>query len=151
MKTLNLVVAILALVVYSSSAVLAQSTDKIVGYWEAPEKDGIIEIYKKADNTYAGQVRWAVDNYKDVHNENPNLRNRRVTDIEFLQGFTAEGNTLTGGTVYDARSGNTYSCKIWLNSDGSLSLRGYLGFSLLGKTEVMTRPAPNHVGLRGLK
>jgi uncharacterized protein (DUF2147 family) len=47
--------------------------------------------------------------------------------------------TWRDGSLYDPESGNTYSGKLSLNPDGTLSLRGYLGISLLGRTEHWTR------------
>jgi len=46
------------------------------------------------------------------------------------------------GKIYDPPSGKTYTCKAWLEND-KLHLRGYLGFSLLGKTVVWHRYTGN--------
>ena len=45
----------------------------------------------------------------------------------------------SGGTIYKPDNGKTYKCKIALNADGTLSVRGFIGFSLLGVTQTWTR------------
>lgn len=45
------------------------------------------------------------------------------------------------GTILDPNNGKTYSCKIELLEEGKkLKVRGYLGFSLLGRTQIWERP-----------
>jgi uncharacterized protein (DUF2147 family) len=43
------------------------------------------------------------------------------------------------GTIYDPNNGKTYSCVIRLKNESALEVRGYIGISLLGRTEVWTR------------
>ena len=45
----------------------------------------------------------------------------------------------TGGRIYDPQNGKDYKCYLKLKDPHTLSLRGYIGFSLLGRTEVWTR------------
>jgi uncharacterized protein (DUF2147 family) len=58
----------------------------------------------------------------------------------FLYGFKpAEPDVWEGGTIYDPNNGNTYHATIRLQADGALRLRGYIGISLIGASEVWTR------------
>ena len=43
------------------------------------------------------------------------------------------------GEIYDAREGDTYSLFARLKNQNALDLRGYIGFSLFGKTTRWTR------------
>jgi uncharacterized protein (DUF2147 family) len=45
----------------------------------------------------------------------------------------------SGGSLYDPESGNTYSGNIIMKPDGALTLRGYIGISLFGRSEDWTR------------
>jgi uncharacterized protein (DUF2147 family) len=45
----------------------------------------------------------------------------------------------SGGTIYDPDSGRTYSCRFELLEQDRLKVRGFLGLSLLGRTQVWTR------------
>ncbi|MBK7099335.1 MAG: DUF2147 domain-containing protein [Sphingobacteriales bacterium] len=42
------------------------------------------------------------------------------------------------GRIYDPESGKTYNCKMWLD-DHQLKVRGFMGVSILGKTETFSR------------
>jgi uncharacterized protein (DUF2147 family) len=50
-----------------------------------------------------------------------------------LTGLKFKDGKFTDGKIYDPTSGQTYSCKAWIEN-GKLNLRGFIGFSLLGKT-----------------
>ena len=39
------------------------------------------------------------------------------------------------GEVIDPRDGGTYQAKLWLDADGNLNLRGFIGIPLLGSTQ----------------
>ena len=44
-----------------------------------------------------------------------------------------------GGDIYDPESGKTYSSYMFLKDKNTLKVRGYVGISLFGRTEVWTR------------
>ncbi|GIS21656.1 MAG: hypothetical protein CM15mP122_1620 [Bacteroidota bacterium] len=44
-----------------------------------------------------------------------------------------------GGTILDPKSGKIYDCYISLEDDNTLKVRGFLGFSLLGRTQIWKR------------
>jgi len=57
-----------------------------------------------------------------------------------LHDLKYEGNRKwVDGTIYDPQGGKTYRCKVELRSDGTLKVRGFIGISLLGKTQLWTR------------
>lgn len=128
----------LVVVFMVSLALTAQSSDPILGKWQNPSGEGRIEIYKKGDK-YFGKLYWVKDSSKkDVNNPEESLRNRKLEGLEILTDFTKKGNTYEGGQIYDPKSGKTYSCKMTPKGD-KLEVRGYVGVSLLGRTEVFTR------------
>lgn len=118
----------------------AQSEKAIVGNWESDKKDVRIEILKEGD-TYYGNYLWGKDivekdgitSKKDIKNPDVKLRSRNVVGIKSLTGLVWNGKEYVNGKIYNAPSGDTYSCKIWIKND-KLYLRGYLGLSLLGQT-----------------
>jgi uncharacterized protein (DUF2147 family) len=114
--------------------------DGIVGEWLSAKKDGRIQIYRQGA-TYVGKIVWGKDgSSKDTKNPNPALRNRDIIGSVILSGFTHKGdNSWEDGSVYDPNEGKTYSCKIVLKNPSTLSLRGYIGLSLFGRTEVWSR------------
>jgi uncharacterized protein (DUF2147 family) len=114
--------------------------DGIVGEWLSAKKDSRILIYRQG-NIYVGKVSWGTGgSAKDTKNPDPKLRNRDIIGSEILNGFAYKGdNTWDNGTIYDPREGKVYSCKMTLKTPSQLSIRGYIGVSLFGRTEVWSR------------
>ncbi len=119
-------------------ALYAQS-DPILGKWQNPSGEGRIEIYKIGEKFY-GKLYWIKDSAKkDAKNPDPKLRTRNIQGLEILSGFVKESKTYVDGTIYDPKSGKTYSCKMTLKGDDKLDIRGYIGISMLGRSETWTR------------
>lgn len=133
MKTLITMMALL----FSLSACFAQEADKINGLYWSPHKDAKIEIYKKGDKYYGKSV-WVANPRKDSENPVKALQSRDVQGIELLTDFTFVKDIYKGGKIYDPESGKTYDCKMTL-AGNTLKVRGFIGFSLLGRTEIFER------------
>lgn len=120
---------------------------QILGKWIDSKQRAVLEIYENK-NYYYGKVVWLPKNveHRDLYNNDKKLRNRSLLGADVLTNFwyNAKNQTWIDGFGYDPESGNTYHCKMWLNTDGTLSVRGYIGFSWLGRTEIMTRPLAHH-------
>jgi len=135
---------LMLLFVALSFSVFAQSKDAIVGKWLNPSGEGQIEIYKKGDK-YFGKLAWIKEpniNGKpklDVKNPNPALQKRSLLNLELLKDFVYEDGKWTNGTIYDPKSGKTYSCNMTMKGNDVLNVRGYIGISLLGRSETFKR------------
>ena len=54
-----------------------------------------------------------------------------------------DGDAWDGGTILDPHRGKTYPVNITVNAPGAqLDVHGYIGFALLGRTQVWERRAP---------
>ncbi|RYD80171.1 MAG: DUF2147 domain-containing protein [Sphingobacteriales bacterium] len=134
----------LLLLVAISFNAIAQSKDAIVGKWLNPSGEGQIEIYKKGDKYY-GKLAWLKEpnlNGKpktDSKNPTANLQSRPLLNLEILKDFVYDDGKWTDGTIYDPKSGKTYSCNISLKGNDMMTVRGYIGISLLGRSETFRR------------
>jgi uncharacterized protein (DUF2147 family) len=112
----------------------------VQGNWLTEPKDGIIQITRNGE-IYEGRIIGGNEPGK-LDANSPDLAKRTLT----LRGqliihdmkYDGDGEW-SGGTIYDPKSGSTYKCKLQLRSDGTLKVRGYIGFSLIGKTQIWTR------------
>ena len=146
MKRLFTIIALLLLSGIPFAPALSQgSSDGILGTWTNAEKDARFIISKQGD-LFSGKMVWIKDpliNGKPaVDNKNPDasMRSRPLLGLPLLTGFKyASDNTWTDGKIYDPRNGKMYSCKLTLIDPKHLNVRGYVGFSLLGRTDVWTR------------
>jgi uncharacterized protein (DUF2147 family) len=129
-----------------SFTVVKNNPDAIVGSWKTGDGTGIIQIFKNGDK-YQGKITWLKEptdeNGKPKTDKNhPDEKNhaRPVLGLVNMWGFKHNGEKeWTGGKIYDPQSGKTYSCKITLENANTLKLRGYIGVSLLGRTDTWTR------------
>lgn len=67
-------------------------------------------------------------------------RGKPLLGMEILRGLRWNGASWTGGEILDPDTGKTYRATIRLSEDGrALALRGYIGISLLGRTQRWVR------------
>lgn len=112
----------------------------ILGEWLSPNKDSRVLIYRQGA-AYFGRITWGTGSSpKDEKNPDPDLRSRNVVGLVILQNFSYNGDgTWKEGTIYDPREGKTYDCKMTLKDANNLSIRGYVGVSLFGRSETWSR------------
>jgi uncharacterized protein (DUF2147 family) len=63
-----------------------------------------------------------------------------VEGLEVLRGLTPQPDgTWADGRIYDPGSGSTYTCRLALDGDDRLRLRGYIGIPIIGRTTTWVR------------
>ena len=110
-----------------------------LGKWLSPSKKGVVETFVQGNKLF-GKLIWVQSERKDIYNSDKSLRNRDVKGLLLFSNFTWSDNQWVDGKIYDPEGGSTYSCKMWLSDDKqTLNVRGYIGISIIGRTEKFTR------------
>ena len=142
---------ILGLVLSLASVTAFSAT--IEGFWHSiddrtGEKLSIVEIRKGADGTFRGKIlyRYPVPGGVALTHCTkcpPPYTNQPIVGLEFFSGFKQDEknpNLYVDGRVLEPKSGKIYKGKANLSADGKrLRLRGYVGVSALGRTQVWIR------------
>ncbi len=139
MKKLSLFVVSLLL------STLSFAQDITQGTWYNQEKSGKIQFFKQGDK-YFGKIVWLKEPNEagkprtDKQNPDEKLRSRPLIGLVNLKNFKqTDKDSWEDGEVYDPKNGKTYSCKMTLTSPTTLDVRGFIGLSIIGRTEHFTK------------
>jgi uncharacterized protein (DUF2147 family) len=68
------------------------------------------------------------------------LKDKPIEGMTILWGLENDDDKWSGGTILDPSNGKEYKAKVTLSDDGmSLDVRGFIGFALIGRTQVWER------------
>jgi len=111
------------------------------GRWLTEPRDGIIEVSVSPEGVLEGRIVGGNHPGRlDEKNPDPAMRGHELRGQVILKGMAWQGEgRWSGGTIYEPDTGRSYKCNVELLADGTLKVRGYIGFSLLGKSQVWTR------------
>lgn len=149
MRTLSriFVIYVLAWIAMTPAAISAATAASPVGEWKTfDDKTGlpraIVRIYEehgrlfgRIEQTFTpgGEHRVCVPCTDE-------RKNQPIVGLVIIRNLKPDGDEFTGGDILDPESGSVYRCKMHLDGAGSrLVLRGYIGFSLLGRTQTWQR------------
>ncbi len=117
----------------------------IVGLWETyddktNEKKAVIEIFKtnniyfaKIFENFVGGKNATCEKCKGTKKDNP------IIGLLIIENIKKNGDEFDGGNILDPETGETYKCYLKLMNDNKLKVRGFLGFSLFGRTQYWNR------------
>jgi len=128
-----------------SSLAAPSKSDDILGLWLSEEKDGVIKMTREGD-LIIGHLVWIlpangekVEDLLDIENPDDSLKKRPLLGIKLLKDFKFDDGRWEDGSIYDPKSGKTYSAKMNLENENTLKLRGYVGIPLFGRTSAWSR------------
>ncbi len=140
----------LLLPVFMAFGAQAQNNaDDVAGVWKNGEGTGVVQIYKTKSGHYAGKIVWLKEpidpdtGNPKLDKRNPDASKRKVPTLGLvnLKGlkYNADEKTWENGTIYDPKNGQEYSCKMSMENKNTLNVRGFIGISLIGRTDTWTR------------
>jgi len=141
---------ILMMCVALISTVNAANLNSPIGYWKTIDDvtgkpKSIIQIYETSSHTLNGKVMHIFPSPGKDQNEvcdacKGEKHNQRIDGMVILEGMKQDSNKWSGGEILDPKNGKTYSCTLKTVDNGSkLEVHGYIGVSLLGRTQTWVR------------
>lgn len=114
----------------------------VTGLWATPVHGGQVEI-TKCGASVCGRIVTsegikADPALKDTNNADAAQRGRQLKGLLILKSFSGGPTEWTGGEIYNAEDGKTYSATLTLNANDTLNVRGCV-FVPLCKTQTWTR------------
>ena len=138
--------------IFLAAPAFASGPGDVLGLWKTVGDASRIEFYRCGEKI-CGKVAWLneprfthsedgpVGEVKiDRRNPDPTLKKRLILGLQVIEGLTYVGdNKWEKGACYDPESGKSYKCNMRLVARDRLDLRGYIGFSFIGRTYTLTR------------
>ena len=113
-----------------------------IGIWKTiDDKTGkeksLIEIYEKDGILYGKIVKILTKGREDAKCTEckGKKKDQPLLGMTILSGLKKNGNEWTGGNIFDPNSGKEYKATLKLNGNDKLDVRGYVGISLVGRTQ----------------
>jgi uncharacterized protein (DUF2147 family) len=133
------------LLFFISNSFAQTKADDIVGVWLTSGKEPAkIQVYRSGDKYY-GKIMWLKFPEEsgmprlDSKNPDKSKRNQKIIGMLILKNFRFDDDEWNDGKIYDPESGKTYSCNMSLTDNKTLKVRGFIGISLIGRTETWVR------------
>ena len=143
----KILIAVVSFFLLQSFSFAQEAPDAIIGVWKTGDGNAMVRIYKNGEK-FQGKIVWLKEpndpetgkpKLDKNHSEEAN-RSRPIIGLVNVWGFYhKEKNIWDEGNIYDPKNGNTYSCTMKLVNANTLEVRGYIGVSLIGRTDTWTR------------
>jgi uncharacterized protein (DUF2147 family) len=140
---------LLSFAVLTSPAGAETGPSSPVGRWKTVDDitgkvKSVVSIWEQNGKLF-GRVQKLVN--PDPKNPNPRCegcagdqKGKPVVGLQIMQNLQKDGNGWSGGTILDPATGKIYKCLLSVLDGGTrLKVRGFVGFSLLGRTQYWLR------------
>jgi|SRR5690606_28202310 len=137
---------ILLTLVFIACATVTGFAQDVIGKWktvddETGEAKSIVEVYKQDGKIYGKVVEILNPDKKNATCKDcpGDAKGKPILNLVILKDLKKDGKEYGGGTIMDPNNGKVYKCYIALEEPNKLKVRGYVGFSLLGRTQYWQR------------
>ena len=124
---------------------LTPKLQNVVGHWQVLNSDGSpngkVDTYLVNGKLFGKVTEMRPGRTpKDVCDKcSGEYKNQLILGMVLMRDFHPDGDDWVEGTVVDPENGKEYKGKIWAVGNNTLKMRGYVGISLLGRTESWVR------------
>ncbi|MGG5506075.1 MULTISPECIES: DUF2147 domain-containing protein [unclassified Myroides] len=122
------------------------NAQSIVGKWktfddQTGDAKSIVEISEKGGKYHGKVIEILNPAKKDSKCEKcpGDDKGKPIEGLTIIKNLTKKGEEYSGGTIIDPQSGKEYKCSIKTNGKTKLEVRGYVGISLIGRTQTWTK------------
>ncbi len=142
-------IAVLAVAVAMAASLSSTDLTSPVGKWKTVDDatgkvNSRVVLWVENGKLY-GRIEELIN--PDPHDPDPRcsrcagaFKDRRVIGLQILWGLRKTGDEWSGGQILDPNNGKVYKCSITVIDGGKkLKVRGFIGFSWLGRTEYWIR------------
>ncbi len=121
-------------------------TDSIEGTWittddETGNQKSEVLIFKENGKLYGKITKLLLpeDQGKKCINCKGKNKDQSIVGMLIINDLQLDDYSWEDGTILDPKSGKVYDCNIGFEDSNTLKVRGYIGFSLLGRTQIWKR------------
>lgn len=137
--------SVLAFFLAAAEPLQKVNSDDILGVWTTGNAKSNVEVYKQ-NGKYYGKIIKLKDPLNeqgkpkvDKRNPDESKRNMPLIGLVVLRDLSFDDDEWNGGRIYNPEDGKDYACLMRLKNAKTLEVRGYIGFSLIGKSQTWTR------------
>jgi uncharacterized protein (DUF2147 family) len=127
----------------------APGPDSPVGLWKTiDDKTGkakaLVRIYEEDGKLFGKIVSTLLPNAKKVCEAcSDERKGQPIIGMVIMRNMKADGGVYDGGDILDPDNGSVYGCKMHVEDGTRLVVRGFIGFSLLGRSQTWERQPDN--------
>ena len=116
-----------------------------VGTWKTiDDEDGKVKLHVsiyEQDGKLYGKVTKLINPERTICTEcKGDKKDQPIEGMQIMWNLEKDGDKKwNGGKIMDPKNGKEYKCKIELEDQNTLNVRGFIGFSLLGRTQTWYR------------
>lgn len=124
---------------------ISAQNNKVLGMWKTvDDNDGrtksIVELYMKDGKLFAKVIELLPAATTTICNNCPGEKaGKSLIQMDIVWNMVPEGNEWSKGQIVDPKNGKVYSCNMGLETEDKLKVRGYIGLSLIGRTQIWHR------------
>lgn len=133
-------------IIFVLSFTFINAQNSILGKWKTIDDEtgkprSIVEIYEKSGKIFGKiiEILAAEDRNRVCENCTGIDKNVPILGMVIIRGLSKDGNEYNNGKIIDPQNGKTYKCLLSLENKDKLKVRGYIGFSMIGRSQYWLR------------